>query len=370
MAGEGGASGSTPASPSGGAAGQDGAAGAGMTGPDPHPRTCEDQTTLREAGECTSRLIGTAVPASKLSDSTFTNILTQEFNYVTPENEMKWANIEPSRNNYSYGPADQIVNFALDNGMQVKGHTLVWHSQLPAWVDAINDPEDLRNAMVSHIQNLLDHYRGKVHAWDVVNEAWANPNDWPNGTPTLRNSVFMRVLGESFIDEAFIAAREADPEIKLYYNDFRSEAVGQPKGDAIYEMVKGMVERGVPIDGVGLQVHLGLPNDKPAIEDVIANMQRLADLGLEVLVSEMDDHVCDGETPEEQGVRFHDIAAACVAQPACPAFTVWGIRDGDSWLNSWNELDCMGRRPAGLLWDDNYMKKPAYHGVLDALNGQ
>ncbi len=114
----------------------------------------------------------------------------------------------------------------------------------------------------------------------------------------------------------------------------------------------------------------GLPNDKPPIADIIANMQRIADLGLEVVISELDGHRCDGETAEEQGVRFHDIAAACVAQPACKAFTVWGISDRDSWLNVWDELDCGNLQPSGLLWDDALNKKPAYDGVLEALNGR
>lgn len=327
-------------------------------------------TTLKEAGNCTGRLVGTAIGASHLSNNSLTNIAKAEFNYITAENEMKWSNLQPSRGGFNFSRADQIVDFATQNGMKVKGHTLVWHNQLPSWVDALNSPDEVRAVMVAHINEVMAHFKGKVVAWDVVNEAWANPNDWPDGQPTLRNSVFFRQLGAGFIDEAFVAAREADPDVKLYYNDFRSEAVGQPKGDAIYEMVRSMVERGVPIDGVGLQTHLGLPNDKPPIEDIIANMQRIADLGLEVVVSELDGHVCDGETLESQGTRFRDIAAACVAQPACTALTIWGISDRDSWLNSWDELNCNGARPAGLLWDDNLGKKPAYEGVLAGLNGQ
>jgi endo-1,4-beta-xylanase len=297
-------------------------------------------------------------------------IATSEFNYVTPENEMKWGNIEQSRDNFNFTAADQIVNFASQNGMKVKGHTLVWHNQLPDWVQNLGSADEVRSAMVNHIKKVMAHFKGKVTVWDVVNEAWANPNDWVNGEPMMRNSVFKQKLGESFVDEAFVAARAADPDVKLYYNDFRSEAVGQPKGDAIYEMLKGMVERKVPIDGVGLQMHLGAPNDKPAIEAIIANMQRIADLGLEVVISEMDEHVCDGETPDAQGKRFHDIVAACVSQPACKAVTFWGIGDAGSWLNDWDELNCNGKRPAGLLWDDNLKKKPAYTGTLDALNGQ
>lgn len=335
----------------------------------PPPVVC-NATTLKEAGTCTGRLVGTAIGVNHLSNNQLTSIAQAEFNYITAENEMKWSSLQPSRGNFNFTNADRIVDFALQNDMKVKGHTLVWHNQLPGWVQNLTSADEVRQVMTDHIKAVMDHFKGKVVAWDVVNEAWANPNDWVNGQPTLRNSVFYQRLGGAFIDEAFIIARETDPTVKLYYNDFRSEAVGQPKGDAIYEMVKGMVERGIPIDGVGLQAHLGLPNDKPAIEDIIANMQRIADLGLEVIISELDGHLCDGETFEEQGVRFHDIAKACVAQPACTAFTVWGIGDRDSWLNTWDELNCMGRRPSGLLWDDDLNKKPAYEGILSGLNGK
>ncbi len=214
-----------------------------------------DAVTLKQAGLCNDRLVGTAIGAPHLSDAALVDIAKAEFDYVTAENEMKWSSLQPSQGAFDFSAADQIVDFAIDNGMEVKGHTLVWHNQLPSWVQGLGSAEAVRAAMVNHIQTVMDHFKGKVIAWDVVNEAWANPNDWPNGEPTLRNSVFYQMLGESFIDEAFVAARAADPDVKLYYNDFRSEAVGQPKGDAIYAMLQGMVERGVPIDGVGLQTH-------------------------------------------------------------------------------------------------------------------
>jgi endo-1,4-beta-xylanase len=367
-------------SPMGGAAAQGGTAGAasggrasgggGNGGSAGSPLMCPPTAaTLKEAGACSGRLIGTAIATSHLNEAAYVTTL-REHNYATAENEMKWDSLEPNKGAFNYANADQFVNFAEQNGMKIKGHTLVWHLQLPNWVTSMNDPDDVRAAMTNHIKTIIGHYKDRIKDWDVVNEAFENPNDWPDeNTPTYRNSVFYRVLGKSFVDDAFKAAREADPTAKLIYNDFRSEGL-QPKSNAVYEMVKSMVERGIPIDAVGLQTHLGTPNSKPPIADVIANMKRIADLGLEVMISEMDSHCCDGESPESQATRFHDIVAACLDQPACTAITFWGTTDKYSWLNTWNELDCGGRKPSGLLWDDNYQKKPVYTGVMNALLGK
>ncbi len=351
----------------GGGGGQANNGGGGAGG---SPLMCPPTAkTLKEAGECSGRLIGTAIATSHLNEAAYVETL-REHNYATAENEMKWDSLQPNRGGFNYTNADRFVDFAVQNGMKPKGHTLVWHLQLPSWVSSINDPTELRSVMTNHIKTVIGHYKDRIKEWDVVNEAFENPNNWPDeNTPTYRNSVFYRVLGKSFVDDAFKAAREADPEAKLIYNDFRSEGL-QPKSDAVYEMVKSMVERGIPIDAVGLQTHLGTPNSKPPVADVIANMQRIADLGLEVLISEMDSHCCDGESPESQATRFHEIVTACLNQPACKAITFWGTTDKYSWLNTWDELDCGGRKPSGLLWDDNYQKKPVYTGVMNALLGK
>jgi endo-1,4-beta-xylanase len=136
-------------------------------------------------------------------------------------------------------------------------------------------------------------------------------------------------------------------------------------------MVKSMVERGVPIDGVGLQMHLRVPDTEPSLAELEENMQRIAALGLEVLISELDVRLCNGETEAQQVARFHDVVALCVRQPRCPAVTFWGLSDRDSWLNVAGNPGCPGGElPHGLLWDDNYTKKPAYYGVMDALTGR
>jgi endo-1,4-beta-xylanase len=289
---------------------------------------------------------------------------------VTAENEMKWDTLQPSSGQFNYGNADRIVSFAEQNGMAIKGHTLVWYSQLPSWVSSMSGADRVRQTMLNHITQVMTHYRGKLHAWDVVNEAWQDDG------LALRNNVFLQNLGEGYIDEAFEAARAADPGTKLYYNDYGTEGMSA-KANAVYEMVRGMKERGVPIDGVGLQMHTRKGNGAPSVSEFVQNLSRLAALGLEVVISEMDVVLCGSEPIAErletQKSRYHDLVEACVQEPACKAITIWGISDRHSWLNNAgaSTTGCQsGDSPRGLLLDDNYQKKPAYAGVVDALLGR
>jgi endo-1,4-beta-xylanase len=303
------------------------------------------------------RLIGAAVGAPHLNDPSYAITAGTEFSYITPENEMKWDATEPVRNQFTFTAGDTVASFGMQNGIKVKGHNLVWYNQLPAWVSNLTTTSDVQAAMINHITQVASHFRGKVIAWDVVNEAW---ND--NGA-SLRNDVFFKYLGASYIDQAFIAARAADPDAHLYYNDYGTEGLSA-KSNAVYTMVQGMLARGVPINGVGLQMHTGPLNSSPAVADLATNIERLAALGLEVVISEMDVQICTSDL-ETQRERFHDVVAVCVAEPGCKAITFWGVTDLYSWLNGRN---CASPQP--LLFDNNYARKPAYYGVLDALLGQ
>jgi endo-1,4-beta-xylanase len=314
-----------------------------------------DPTVIKTAAAQTGRLFGAALGAGHLSEATYAATAAAELSWVTPENEMKWSFTEPSPNSFTYSAGDAIVSFAQQNGMSVKGHTLVWHSQLPAWVSAITDANQLRAALINHVFQEALHYSGQVVAWDVVNEAVAD-----SGT-SLRSSIFYQLLGASYIDDAFNTAHAADPNARLYYNDYGAEGLGA-KSDYVYHLVQGMLARGVPIHGVGLQMHTGTA-DTPSTVDIAANMQRLAALGLEVAITEMDVPTCADDL-DAQSARFHDIVAACVAQPACKAITVWGLTDKYSWLNG---TGCDLPRP--LLFDDTYIAKPAHAGVLNAFLG-
>ncbi|HVY28237.1 MAG TPA: endo-1,4-beta-xylanase [Polyangiaceae bacterium] len=323
---------------------------------------CGEPTTLKAAAACTGRRAGVALRADRLSDPEYAERALQ-FNYVTPENEMKWDVTEPTPGGFDFTQGDAIVAFAASNGMKVKGHTLLWHNQLPGWLTSLTDASEVRAAMVRHIRGVMQHYQGKVVAWDVVNEAFDD-----NGV--LRNSVFNSTIGKSFIEEAFKAAREADPDVKLYYNDYDIESA-YPKADAVYAMVADLKARGVPIDGVGMQMHTRNTNEDPPLPELIANLERLLKLGVEVIISEMDVRLCADGTLAQQAQRFHDIVAACVARPGCGDVTVWGITDKYSFLNDRNDLQCAGAElPRPLLWDAAYTQKPAFDSLLAALAGK
>jgi len=317
-------------------------------------------------------MFGAALAASHLSESAYATA-AREHNFVTPENEMKWDQIEPTRGNFTFGPADQIVSFAMTNGMKVKGHTLVWHKQLPDWVTALTSASDVRTAMLDHIKGVMNHYKGKVAVWDVVNEAWLTDGRTGMTNPRIRDSVFSTALGPGFIDEAFMAAREADRDALLVYNEFANEGLSD-KANSVYNMLKDMKMRGIPVDGVGLQMHVGY-NTNPTPDELKQNMQRLADLGLKIYISEMDVNACYPYTPDQEKTYYHDVVAACVAQPACAAVTVWWITDKYTWLdianNANSQAGCTnGMLPVPLLWDLNFAKKPTYTGVMDALLGR
>jgi endo-1,4-beta-xylanase len=303
-------------------------------------------STLGAAAAEKGRYFGTAVAANRLGEAAYVSTLNTEFNSVTPENEMKWDALEPSRGSFSYGSADQIVNHALNRGMKVRGHTLVWHSQLPGWVGSLG-AGDLRTAMNNHITQVMTHWKGKIHSWDVVNEAF---QDGSSGA--RRSSPFQDKLGNGFIEEAFRTARAADPAAKLCYNDYNTDGVNA-KSNAVYAMVRDFKARGVPIDCVGFQSHFNSASPVPS--DYQANLQRFADLGVDVQITELD---IEG-SGTAQATSYGNVVRACLAVTRCTGITVWGVTDKYSWRASGTPL----------LFDGNYNKKPAYTAVLTALGG-
>ncbi|MGP4043029.1 endo-1,4-beta-xylanase [Streptomyces sp. 2A115] len=308
--------------------------------------TAEAASTLGAAAAEKGRYFGTAVAANHLGESPYVSTLDTEFNSVTPENEMKWDALESTRNSFNFGAADQIVNHARSRGMAVRGHTLVWHSQLPGWVGGLG-AADLRSAMNNHINQVMGHYKGKIHSWDVVNEAF---QDGSSGA--RRSSPFQDKLGNGFIEEAFRTARAADPAAKLCYNDYNTDGVNA-KSTAVYNMVKDFKARGVPIDCVGFQSHFNSASPVPG--DFRANLQRFADLGVDVQITELD---IEG-SGTSQATSYTNAVNACLAVSRCTGITVWGVTDKYSWRASGTPL----------LFDGNYNKKPAYNAVLTALGG-
>lgn len=298
--------------------------------------------TLGGQAAQSGRYFGTAVAAGRLGDSTYAGILDREFNMITPENEMKWDTTEPSRGNFNFGPADQIVAHATAHGQRMRGHTLVWHSQLPGWVGGITDANTLRSVMDNHITQEMTHYKGRIYAWDVVNEAFAD-----GGSGQHRSSVFQNVLGNGFIEEAFRTARSVDSSAKLCYNDYNIENWTDAKTQGVYNMVKDFKSRGVPIDCVGFQSHFGAGGPPASFQTTLSNF---AALGVDVQITELD-------IAQAPSAAYASTVTACMNVARCTGITVWGIRDSDSWRS--------GDSP--LLFDNNGNKKPAYTAALNAL---
>ncbi|RSM38658.1 1,4-beta-xylanase, partial [Actinoplanes sp. ATCC 53533] len=267
--------------------------------------TANAATTLGPSAAQTGRYFGAAIAAGKLGDSTYTRILTTEFNSVTAENEMKWDATEPSQGNFTYGNGDRILNQGSSMGAKVRGHALLWHAQQPGWAQGMSGTA-LRNAAINHVTQVATHYRGKIYAWDVVNEAFAD-----GGGGGRRDSNLQRT-GNDWIEAAFRAARAADPAAKLCYNDYNTDGVNA-KSTGIYNMVRDFKSRGVPIDCVGFQSHLGTGIDST----YQANLQRFADLGVDVQITELD--IAQGGN---QANIYSTVTRACLAVTRCTGITV------------------------------------------------
>jgi endo-1,4-beta-xylanase len=298
--------------------------------------------SLGSAAAQSGRYFGTAVAAGRLGDTTYSSILDREFNMITPENEMKWDTTEPSRGNFNFGPADQIVAHATAHGQRMRGHTLVWYQQLPGWVSNLS-ASDLQSAMDNHITQEMTHYKGKIYSWDVVNEAFAD-----GGSGQHRSSPFQDKLGNGFIEHAFRTARAADADAKLCYNDYNIENWTDAKTQGVYNMVKDFKSRGVPIDCVGFQSHFGTSGPPSSFQTTLSNF---AALGVDVQITELD-------IAQASPANYASTVNACLQVTRCAGITVWGIRDSDSWRS--------GDSP--LLFDGNGNAKPAYTSVLNALN--
>lgn len=303
-------------------------------------------------------LIGSAVSEAALAnDATYRATLENNFSMVTPENEMKWDTIQPNPTTYNFGPADAIVTFARSHGMEVRGHTLVWHDQNPPWLTNGHFTRDQLIAILrDHIFTVVGHYRGQVAQWDVVNEAL-------DDSGRLRHDIWYQVIGPSYIDMAFRFAHAADPKAKLFYNDTGAEGLG-PKSDAVYRLVAGLKHRGVPIDGVGLQSHfVGLVG--PSQAGAEANMVRLGTLGLQVAVTEMDVALvlpADSPALRTEARIYGYMLSACQQEPNCHTFVVWEFTDKYSWIPS-----AMPDFGAADLFDASMHPKPAFFTLLQDL---
>ncbi|WP_309134007.1 endo-1,4-beta-xylanase [Cellulomonas sp.] len=302
-------------------------------------------STLQAAAAESGRYFGTAIAASRLNDAAYTTIANREFNMITAENEMKMDAMQPSRGQFNWSSGDRIVNWARQNGKQVRGHALAWHSQQPGWMQNMSGSA-LRTAMLDHVTQVASYYRGKIHSWDVVNEAFAD------GSSGARRDSNLQRTGNDWIEAAFRAARAADPNAKLCYNDYNTDNWQHAKTQAVYRMVQDFKARGVPIDCVGFQAHFNSGNPVPSNYDV--TLRNFAALGVDVQITELD---IEG-SGSSQAQQYQGVVQACLSVPRCTGITVWGVRDTDSWRASGTPL----------LFDGSGNKKAAYTSVLNQLN--
>jgi endo-1,4-beta-xylanase len=315
------------------------------------------------AGNETNSIVNSSTSAQQQA------VVFKHFDQMTAGNIMKMSYLHPSEYSFTYNDADDFVSLARSHGLDVHAHTLIWHAdyQVPGFMK--NYGGDFAAMLKNHVQNIVTHFQGRVVSWDVVNEALADDGEGTVGNG-LRSTVFSQKMGVNFIDQAFINARAADSNVDLFYNDYNTEDGGQ-KTKNLLALVDGMKSRGVPITGVGFQMHVSF--DWPSISVIESSMKAIADRGLKVKISELDvgmskaysSFTADAAAKQKQ--RYHDIVAAYMraVPPAQRAgITVWGVWDTDSWINKPDKPDWP------LLFDANFQPKPALQGFGDALLGK
>lgn len=338
-----------------------------------------------------SFLIGAALNPGEFteSDARDAALAKSQFNSITPEDVLKWERVHPEPDRYDFDLPDKYVAFGEKNHMFVVGHTLVWHQQTPKWVfeDAKGNPVDretLLKRMREHIQTVVGRYKGRINGWDVVNEAL-------NDDGTLRQTPWLKIIGEEYIAKAFEFAHEADPKAQLYYNDYSLE--NEAKRDGAVELIRKLRAQGVPVSGVGLQGHYKI--DWPSVDQVDATIAAFAKLGVKVMITELDVDVLPPAmqyhgadisanvelqpklNPYTNGLpdsvqqtlakRYADLFVVFLKHPrVLTRVTFWGVTDASSWLNNW---PVRGRTNYPLLFDRDGRPKPAFDAVIKAARG-
>jgi endo-1,4-beta-xylanase len=299
------------------------------------------------------RYFGSDVTGDMLSNSTVTQLQSQQFNMVTPGNEMKWDTTEPSNGTFNFAPGDQIVAYAQANSERLRCHNLVWQSQLPSWVSAL-PANQVQAAMETHITTEATHYKGDCYAWDVVNEPF-------NSDGSFVADPFFNAMGSGYVADALKTAHAADPNAKLYLNDFGIEGENA-KSNAMFSLAQSLLAQGAPLGGIGFESHFIL-GQIPA--DMQANMQRFANLGLDVAVTELDDRITLPATSAnltQQASEFSTVVKDCLGVSRCVGVTQWAVGDADSWVPG-----AFSGQGAATMFDQNYNPKPAFTSVQSTL---
>jgi autotransporter-associated beta strand protein len=325
-----------------------------------------DKTTLRAYAQKNDKHIGVALCTYKGYQSD-RDESGKQFDLMVAENEMKMDALQPSQGQFSFGSADQLVSFAKNNNMSVRGHCLVWHQQQPGWLSSDGKKNDKNwsraealKILNDHITTVLQHFKGQVAEWDVVNECLDDDQSVIRTNPegyTLRQTVWQRAIGDDYIDSAFVYARRADPSIALYLNDYDVEHQGKAKAVAFRNLVKHLQLRNIPIDGVGLQCHFSI-GDVDSVK-LDQTFRSFAEAGLKCIITELDMGTpsTSAKDLEEQARQYRIITDIVLNNDNCPEMVVWGIKDNDSWRSASNPL----------LYTSGLSKKPAWYAVRSAL---
>ncbi|THU85736.1 beta-1,4-endoxylanase [Dendrothele bispora CBS 962.96] len=313
----------------------------------PAPTTsAKSNTVAKAAGKL---YFGSATDNPELTDTAYVSILSDSgfFGQITPGNSMKWDATEPSRGTFTFTNGDTIANLAKKNGQLLRGHNCVWYNQLPSWVSSGNfDNATLSSILQTHCSTVVGHYKGQIYSWDVVNEPF-------NDDGTLRSFVFSNTIGESYIDIALNAARAADPNAKLYINDYNIEGPGA-KSTSMQNLVKSLKARGTPLDGIGLQGHF-IVGELPS--NLQENLEAFTALGVEVAYTELDIRMTLPSTAAllaQQEKDYQTVVTACNNVEKCVGVTIWY-----SWVPS-----TFSGQGAACPWDQNLVEKPAYSGII------
>jgi endo-1,4-beta-xylanase len=326
--------------------------------------------SLRQHADRVGVLVGAAAQPARFAEADYANTLAREFNMIEAENAMKWGAIRPSQGVFNFKPGDAVVEFGRKHNMKVRGHCLLWSEYNPAWLAKGNfTPQQMSDLLREHITTVMKHYAGKVFAWDVVNESFEADGDLEPSIWYDSPGIGLKEKGTAYIEQAFRWARAADPKALLFYNDYDSEGLNA-KSDAIYAMVKDFKKRGVPIDGVGLQMHIFNLSTKE-IAGLEANIKRLVALDVEVQITEMDvalpvdakGNLKDPADLQKQAEIYRFVVATCLKQPRCTAIQTWGFTDKYSWVNGFTK----GAKGAPLLFDHLYAPKASYEALLKVL---
>ncbi|THD50094.1 MAG: endo-1,4-beta-xylanase [Bradyrhizobium sp.] len=314
--------------------------------------------SLGAAANASGRYFGAAIDVDALSEKPYRTLVESQLTSATAENAMKWGEIETARGVFDWGPADAFVAFAKSRGQKIRGHNLVWHQQLPRWlIGGQFSASDVKALMLAHIETEVARYKGSIYAWDVINEPFADTGEW-------RHSIYFDAMGRDYVALALRAAHEADPDAKLYINDYGVETAG-PKTEALFNLVAALKREGVPLDGVGFQCHFVAGSAPDDLADV---MGRFATLGVDVAVTELDLRIPLPVTSgalERQADDYASVVAACVSTPRCVGVTTWGVTDDRSWIPGF-----FSGYGAALPFDEQYRPKPAVSAMTKAFTAQ